>query len=658
MREYLYRFLGTSEFRLLTDTYNVVEWVTHPDAKGYAMSTLPGGDGILAQIGVFPDTRLFHPDFQSKDFYRTNGALINELVRVGLGLAHAQPLEYGVANAGVLQPSHVEDVAKDLMDSARSGFRQAVRTLPTQDAQETPEQRAFRARLAERARVKQRNREKGAQRLRRPIPRQLLISGAYSDDVASDDEDLHGISLEEWRSQRAFKLADSPTNSVAPSPSDSKSQRCKSQSSRGFEALVPAWRNPALTRAYIAADKRASKLGRHGRDGSLGGSDAAPLSGDASFDATQAVPRRWRRDQPVVEEIPHALRGRRLPASVFKKEWLAQHRNELYAAPYYISVDDDPVPGWSDGAYADSESEQSGTDSPALNPLSDRPDGSQRSFSFSCSIPSSGRGSTEGSPASASVSTSKLGSSLGTLLRSRSRVIIDGRDTEFAVDDDDDEVDAFVPKMERRRSEKRRRTSSHRPLTALSDKPKPLAPLTQRSASAVGQADRTSPPLPRPLVGMVGRSASLPGSQTAPHEASSGSTSPDHHAPDHLTNLVGDLDGLTDIHLDTDLLSMHLSGFDTTLDTLSSSHPATGSGVGAPTPAPFALLDADSTDHADTKPALIPGPDPSSGPPTHAAPHPHPPSSALTTGPAPTPKPSQASSSSDLASHALNHQPL
>ncbi|MGC4421218.1 hypothetical protein ABXW19_12070, partial [Streptococcus suis] len=71
------------------------------------------------------------------------------------------------------------------------------------------------------------NREFGASRLQNPIPRALLLPGAFSDDAGSEDE-LHGLSKDEWRKQRRERLNED----------------------QGYEAVTPSWRNPHLTKAY------------------------------------------------------------------------------------------------------------------------------------------------------------------------------------------------------------------------------------------------------------------------------------------------------------------------------------------------------------------------------------------------------------------------
>lgn len=540
---YLYRFLNTTEFRQLTDTYSRAEWVPHPSPDPSAMEALPGGSGMLMHIGIFPDTRLFHPDFQSKDFYRTNGALMNELIRVGHGLTQVQPFEYGVA-PGVLQPVHVEDVAKDLMDSARSGFRQGVRAQPTQTLNETPEQKAFRLRVAERAKIKQRDRERAALRLRRPIPRQLLLAGAYSDDVASD-EDLHGMSPGQWRVERQRKLGPIEGQGSASPPSYSSSSDSKVRKSRKapvkcYEAITPMWRNPALTRAYIIADHLALR--------SRKSSSTDGTTENGGTEASTAIIRRWRRDQPVNVDIPHSLRGRRLPAALFDPNWLAQHREDLYKAPYYISVDDDSVPGWSDLTYAADESDASSPDSLTMS----RPHPSSRAATratmrrpSSGSMPRSVEPSPTHSPARHEMSQSRCGQgSVSTFQRVRPRIVIDEKDTEFAVQDDDDEgdeADDWVPNLERRRSSKRRRTSFPRSIPSQSRKtPQSLVPVmppplvkSQQSASAVMEcnlpssasaASHETPPSPI----LPGRSLSFPTTST---------TEPVSHMPAESTTM-------------------------------------------------------------------------------------------------------------------------
>lgn len=141
MREVLYRWLGTDEFRKLKHTYPVAQWVDAPQGSSAAVA----------------GEQIFQVNFTSKDFYRTNQSLIDRIVEVGsrkvnvseisrmdcrkfssvLGLIcyisdnrsalQSRPEQYGIT-PGSLDRAHIEDVAKDLMDSARSGYRQSLRT--------------------------------------------------------------------------------------------------------------------------------------------------------------------------------------------------------------------------------------------------------------------------------------------------------------------------------------------------------------------------------------------------------------------------------------------------------------------------------------------------------------------------------------------------
>ncbi len=126
-----------------------------------------------------------------------------------------------------------------------------------------------------------------------PIPRMLLLAGAFSDDAGSDDE-LHGMTQAQWKAQRKTKL----------------------QSDSGLEALTPRWRNPHLTQAYRCADRRSRK--------------------------PEAI--RWRRDEPIDCDVPHALRGRRLHAALFDTDWLEENRQAIERSPYFIKIDESPVP--------------------------------------------------------------------------------------------------------------------------------------------------------------------------------------------------------------------------------------------------------------------------------------------------------------------------
>ncbi len=132
MRQYLYKWLDTTEFRQIKHTYPNAEWVPNPDKTS---ST----------------ERIFHVDFQAKDYYKMNHELMDEIVRVGIKLAEEQPESYGLA-PGVLKREHVEDIAKDLLDSARSGFRVSVRS-DRAAAPDSTEQKEKKERDAERQKL-------------------------------------------------------------------------------------------------------------------------------------------------------------------------------------------------------------------------------------------------------------------------------------------------------------------------------------------------------------------------------------------------------------------------------------------------------------------------------------------------------------------------
>lgn len=53
-------------------------------------------------------------------------------------------------------------------------------------------------------------------------------------------------------------------------------------------------------------------------------------------------------------DVPHTLRGRRLPAILFEPRWLERNQDVLRVAPYYIAIDDDPVV-FTPGAYPEVE---------------------------------------------------------------------------------------------------------------------------------------------------------------------------------------------------------------------------------------------------------------------------------------------------------------
>ncbi|ETS61823.1 hypothetical protein PaG_03926 [Moesziomyces aphidis] len=291
LREHLYRWLGTDEFRKLRNTYKVAEWVPNPhltDEEKQILASLP--PAAVAQPPI--TTHIFHVDFTSRDFYRTNQSLIDAIVAEGSKKVEAKPEAYAIV-PGTIDRDHLEDVAKDLMDSARSGFRMSLRTGLQAEKEDKEKHEKYRG--VERAKTKCRNREIGAGRLRHAIPKQLLIPGAYSDDAASD-EDLHGLTKSEWKRQRLRKL----------------------RIAKGWEAVTPKWRNKHLTRAYHKADivSKSKQMAR------------------------------WRRDDPVDLPIPIKLYGKLLPKQLFDPDWLAEHRKELEEEPYCIRINDNDIDGW------------------------------------------------------------------------------------------------------------------------------------------------------------------------------------------------------------------------------------------------------------------------------------------------------------------------
>uniref|UniRef100_V5EG95 Uncharacterized protein n=2 Tax=Kalmanozyma brasiliensis (strain GHG001) TaxID=1365824 RepID=V5EG95_KALBG len=294
LREHLYRWLGTDEFRKLRSTYKVAEWVPNPhltDEEKQILASLP--PGAVAQPPI--TTHIFHVDFTSRDFYRTNQSLIDAIVTEGSKKVEAKPEAYAIV-PGTIDRDHLEDVAKDLMDSARSGFRMSLRTGLQAEKEDKEKHEKYRG--VERAKTKCRNREIGAGRLRHAIPKQLLVPGAYSDDAASD-EDLHGLTKSEWKRQRLRKL----------------------RIAKGWEAVTPRWRNKHLTRAYHKADivSKSKQMAR------------------------------WRRDDPVDLPIPIKLYGKLLPRQLFDDQWLREHRKELEDEPYCIRINENDIDGWDEG---------------------------------------------------------------------------------------------------------------------------------------------------------------------------------------------------------------------------------------------------------------------------------------------------------------------
>lgn len=345
LREHLYRWLGTDEFRKLRNTYKVAEWVPNPrltEEEKRILASLPAG--AVAQPPI--TTHIFHVDFTSRDYYRTNQSLIEAIVAEASRKVEAKPEAYSIV-PGTIDRDHLEDVAKDLMDSARSGFRMSLRTGLQAEKEDKEKHEKYRG--AERAKTKCRNREIGAGRLRHAIPKQLLIPGAYSDDAASD-EDLHGLTRSEWKRQRLRKL----------------------RIAKGWEAVTPKWRNKHLTRAYHKADivSKSKQMAR------------------------------WRRDDLVDLPIPIKLYGKLLPKQLFDPDWLAEHRKELEDEPYCIRINDNEIDGWDEAHHP------LGEDTSDEMEWSDTKESVMRDR-HSVSASGRHRGNTTNSPASATATGSK-----------------------------------------------------------------------------------------------------------------------------------------------------------------------------------------------------------------------------------------------------------
>lgn len=115
LRPHLYFYLGVHEFRQLTEEQPSGEWVER---------MVPGAHGRGTQP---PEKRrVYNLDFSSRNFYSSNASLMDKMMVHGMDLVQHHPEAYGVC-PGVLQREHVEHVCKDLLDSARSGFRLALR---------------------------------------------------------------------------------------------------------------------------------------------------------------------------------------------------------------------------------------------------------------------------------------------------------------------------------------------------------------------------------------------------------------------------------------------------------------------------------------------------------------------------------------------------
>ncbi|KAJ9480022.1 hypothetical protein PHBOTO_003794 [Pseudozyma hubeiensis] len=377
LREHLYRWLGTDEFRKLRSTYKVAEWVPNAhltEEEKQILASLPAG--AVAQPPI--TTHIFHVDFTSRDFYRTNQSLIDAIVTEGSKKVEAKPEAYAIV-PGTIDRDHLEDVAKDLMDSARSGFRMSLRTGLQAEKEDKEKHEKYRG--VERAKTKCRNREIGAGRLRHAIPKQLLIPGAYSDDAASD-EDLHGLTKSEWKRQRLRKL----------------------RIAKGWEAVTPKWRNKHLTRAYHKADivSKSKQMAR------------------------------WRRDNPVDLPIPIKLYGKMLPKQLFDPEWLAEHRKELEDEPYCIRINDNDIEGWEEGHHP------LGEDTSDEMEWSDAKESSMRGRQMMSVGGRDGRASTTHSPAPVVSKASEGGESaaaVATVSRKGESLATEAEDTPAEADD-------------------------------------------------------------------------------------------------------------------------------------------------------------------------------------------------------------------------------
>ncbi|PWN31005.1 hypothetical protein BDZ90DRAFT_230001 [Jaminaea rosea] len=281
MREQLYKWLDTTEFCRIARSYP-------QGSNGWA--TVP----IDAERPELGTKRVFKPNFEiGSDLYICNKELLEALIELGQQKVRDGPEAYGMKE-GVEAKDVVVDVAKDLMDSARHGYRANLKKQQEDEAD--AKAKSTRYKQQERHRTKVRNREVGAKRLRHPIPDALLTMGLHSDDAASDQEDMHKMDKDEWRRTRLRKL----------------------QSKRGWEALSPRWRNPHLTKAYHIAD---------------------------TLSKSKQMPR-WRRDGGVDLDPPSRLWGKTLPKVVFDPTWLAENEQRIKEDPFHITVEDRPVAGW------------------------------------------------------------------------------------------------------------------------------------------------------------------------------------------------------------------------------------------------------------------------------------------------------------------------
>lgn len=283
MREQLYKWLDTTEFCRIARSYP-------QGSNGWATVSV---DAERPELGT---KRIFQPNFEiGSDLYICNKELLEELIELGVQKVKDRPEAYGMKE-GVEAKDVVVDVAKDLMDSARHGYRANLKKQQEDEAD--AKAKSTRYKQQERHRTKVRNREVGAKRLKYPIPDSLLTMGLHSDDAASDQENMHKMNKEEWRKLRMRKL----------------------QSKRGWEALAPRWRNPHLTKAYHIAD---------------------------TLSKSKQMPR-WRRDGGIELDPPMRLWGKTLPKVVFDPAWLAENEARIKEDPFNIKIEDKEVQGWRD----------------------------------------------------------------------------------------------------------------------------------------------------------------------------------------------------------------------------------------------------------------------------------------------------------------------
>ncbi|CAO1621240.1 unnamed protein product [Parajaminaea phylloscopi] len=283
MREQLYKWLDTTEFCRIARSFpqGLNGWTTVP---------------VNIERPELGTKRIFQPNFEvGSDLYVCNKELLEELIELGVQKVKDRPEAYGMKE-GVEAKDVVVDVAKDLMDSARHGYRANLKKQQEDEAD--AKAKSTRYKQQERHRTKVRNREVGAKRLKHPIPDSLLTMGLHSDDAASDQEDMHKMDKEDWRKLRMRKL----------------------QSKRGWEALAPRWRNTHLTKAYHIAD---------------------------TLSKSKQMPR-WRRDGGIDLDPPMRLWGKTLPKVVFDPAWLLENEARIREDPFNIKVEDKEVHGWRD----------------------------------------------------------------------------------------------------------------------------------------------------------------------------------------------------------------------------------------------------------------------------------------------------------------------